>query len=73
MTFANPDDYNKIQENDRISITDLNNLEPGKPVKCIISHDDSKEEILLHHSYNKFQIEWFRAGSALNVLRSKEN
>ncbi len=73
LTFANPDDYNKIQENDRISITDLNNLEQGKPVKCIISHDDSKEEILLHHSYNKFQIEWFRAGSALNVLRSKEN
>ncbi len=73
LTFANPDDYNKIQENDRISITDLNNLEQGKPVKCIISHDDSKEEILLRHSYNKFQLEWFRAGSALNVLRSKEN
>ena len=43
-------------------------------MKCIISHDDgSEEEISLKHSYNKFQIEWFRAGSALNVLRQKEN
>jgi len=74
LTFANPDDYNKIQENDRISIVELSTLEQGKPVKCVISHDDgSKDEISLNHSYNKFQIAWFRAGSALNVLRSKEN
>jgi len=52
----------------------LKNLKPATPVKCIIQHDDgSKEEISLNHSYNNFQLEWFRAGSALNVLRSKEN
>jgi aconitate hydratase len=69
LTFRNEDDYEKIKENDRISLVDLNHLEQGKPVKCIINHENgTNEEILLNHSYNKFQIEWFRAGSALNVL-----
>ncbi|MGQ0795716.1 MAG: aconitate hydratase [Nitrosopumilaceae archaeon] len=69
LTFGNQDDYEKIKENDRISLVDLNHLEQGKPVKCIIDHENgTSEEILLNHSYNKFQIQWFRAGSALNVL-----
>ncbi|HSD04202.1 MAG TPA: aconitate hydratase, partial [Nitrosopumilaceae archaeon] len=73
LTFANHDDYEKIKETDRISLVELNRLEPGKPVKCFIHHENgTKEEILLNHSYNSFQIQWFRAGSALNVLRSKE-
>ena len=71
LTFANPSDYDKIKESDTISIVSLANLEQEKPVKCIINHQDSKEEILLNHSYNKFQIEWFRAGAALNVLRTR--
>ncbi len=72
LTFANPDDYNKIQEDDRISLVKLNEIEPQKQVKCILSHNDgTQEEILLNHSYNKAQIEWFKAGSALNVLRNK--
>lgn len=72
LTFSNPDDYEKILEDDKISLLDLNHLEPTKQVKCIISHiDGNKEEILLNHSYNKSQIEWFKAGSALNVLRNK--
>ena len=72
LTFSNPDDYEKILEDDKISLLDLNQLEPGKQVKCMISHSDgNKEEILLNHSYNKSQIEWFHAGSALNVLRNK--
>ncbi|MGB0855633.1 MAG: aconitate hydratase [Nitrosopumilus sp.] len=72
LTFSNPDDYEKILEDDKISLLDLNHLEPTKQVKCIISHSDgNKEEILLNHSYNKSQIEWFKAGSALNVLRNK--
>ncbi len=71
LTFNNPDDYDKIFEDDKISLVDLNDLEPNKQVKSIISHNDgSKEEILLNHSYNKSQIEWFKAGSALNVLRN---
>ncbi len=72
MTFSNPDDYNKIQEDDKISLIGLNNLEPQKPVKCIIKHKDgTNNEISLNHSYNKSQIEWFKAGSALNVLKNK--
>jgi len=72
LTFDNPDDYEKILEDDKISLINLNGLEPGKQVKCIISHvDGNKDEILLNHSYNKSQIEWFNAGSALNVLRNK--
>jgi len=72
LTFSNPDDYEKIQEDDRISLVGLNEIAPQKPVKCILSHSDgTDEEILLSHSYNQSQLEWFKAGSALNVLRNK--
>ena len=72
LTFSNPDDYEKILEDDKISLVDLNNLAPGKQVKCIITHaDGNKDEIMLNHSYNQSQIEWFKAGSALNVLRNR--
>jgi len=72
LTFSNPDDYEKILEDDKISLTNLNELEPQKQVTCIISHGNgNNEEILLNHSYNKSQIEWFKSGSALNVLRNK--
>ena len=74
LTFSNPDDYDKIQEDDKVSLVGLNNLEPQKPVTCIITHKDgAKDELLLNHSYNKSQIEWFKAGSALNVLRNKQH
>ena len=73
LTFSNPDDYDKILEDDKISLTDLNMLEPHKQVKCIISHaDKSTDEIFLNHSYNRSQIKWFRSGSALNVLRDSQ-
>jgi aconitate hydratase len=72
LTFSNPDDYNKIQEDDKLSLIGLNNLEPQKPITCILKHKDgTKDQISLNHSYNKSQIEWFKAGSALNVLRNK--
>ena len=72
LTFSNPDDYEKILEDDKISLVDLNNLQPGKQVKCVITHsDDTKDEVMLNHSYNQAQIEWFKAGSALNVLRNR--
>jgi len=72
LTFSNPDDYEKIQEDDRISLVGLNEIAPQKPVKCILSHSNgTDEEILLSHSYNQSQLEWFKAGSALNVLRNK--
>lgn len=72
LTFSNPDDYEKILEDDKISLVDLDNLQPHKQVKCVITHGDgNKEEIMLNHSYNQSQIGWFKAGSALNVLRNK--
>ncbi|MGH1565913.1 MAG: aconitate hydratase [Nitrosopumilus sp.] len=71
LTFDNPDDYEKILEDDKISLIRLNELEPHKQVTCVISHSNGeKEEIMLNHSYNQSQIEWFKAGSALNVLRN---
>ena len=74
LTFSNPDDYEKILEDDKISLVGLNNLEPQKQVTCKITHNDgTSDEILLNHSYNESQINWFRAGSALNVLRNKQN
>ncbi|MDH3610864.1 MAG: aconitate hydratase [Nitrosopumilus sp.] len=72
LTFDNPDDYEKILEDDKISLIGLNDFQPQKQVTCKISHKNgSSDEILLTHSYNESQINWFKAGSALNVLRNK--
>lgn len=71
LTFADPKDYDKIQEDDRVSLVNLMALAPGKDVKMLVQHKDgSKEEISLKHSYNAEQIKWFQAGSALNLIRS---
>jgi len=73
LTFSNSNDYDKILEDDKISLLNLNELEHDKQVKCIILHNTgNKDEILLNHSYNESQIEWFKAGSALNVLRNNQ-
>lgn len=73
LTFSNSPDYDKIQENDKLSIVGLSNMRPGQPIKCIIHHQEGKkEEIMVNHSYNDFQIKWFKAGSALNILREIE-
>jgi aconitate hydratase len=72
LTFANKDDYNKIQEDDTIDIIELTEFSPGKPLKIILHHSDgSSETILANHSYNLQQIEWFKAGGALNIIRAK--
>ncbi|MGC1708673.1 MAG: aconitase family protein, partial [Nitrosotalea sp.] len=74
LTFANPSDYDKIRETDRASIVGLLEMQPGKQLQAYINHEDgTKESILLNHSYNNFQIKWFQAGSALNILRESEN
>jgi aconitate hydratase len=74
LTFENARDYDKIMEEDRISLLGLQDLQPGKPIRCYLHHIDGKiEEINLKHSYNQSQIEWFHAGSALNVLQEREN
>ncbi|MBI4244654.1 MAG: aconitate hydratase [Planctomycetes bacterium] len=70
VTFSNSADYNQIRQGDRISIINLNKLEVGKPIDVIIHRPDKKEiKILCLHSYTKAQIEWFKAGSALNILK----
>jgi aconitate hydratase len=72
LTFVDPLDYDKVMEDDRISITGLDDLKPNVHVNCILHHNDGIEEISLQHSYNEAQIKWFRAGSALNIMRSAE-
>lgn len=68
LTFANPADYDKIREDDLIDLTNL--IKVNEPVKMILNHSDgTKEEILLNHTFNESQIEWFKAGSALNILK----
>ena len=70
LVFADAKEYDKVQEADRISITDLAKLAPGAPVSVVLHHaDGSEERIQARHSLNAEQIEWFRAGSALNVLK----
>ncbi len=70
LVFANKADYDLIREDDIIDITGLKTFAPGKPLTAIIRHSDGKnEEILLNHTYNENQIEWFKAGSALNLIR----
>jgi len=74
LTFNDKNDYSKIREDDKIDIINLKGLEPGKLVSVILSHaDGSKETIQAKHSYNDAQIEWFRAGSALNLIRKAKN
>jgi len=72
LKFANPEDYEKILEDDRISILELQTFEQDKSLRGIIHHSNANdEEISLVHSYNSSQIEWFKAGSALNLMRLK--
>lgn len=69
LVFADPKDYDKIQEEDRITLSDLKSLAPGQNVRMTLTHKDgTKEEIQLKHSYNAEQLKWFRAGSALNLI-----
>jgi aconitate hydratase len=69
LTFADPKDYDKIEQNDRLSATGLNGLAPGKPVTVAIHKADGRTlTIEAHHSMTEQQIAWFKAGSALNAL-----
>lgn len=71
LTFANEADYDKIQENDSIDINGLADFAPGKPLEIVLNHEDgSSDTIVANHSYNDQQIEWFKAGGALNIIRA---
>jgi aconitate hydratase len=68
LTFANPDDYDKVREDDKIDL-EVKNIAPGSQVKMILKHSDNTEdEIMLNHTMNKQQIDWFKVGSALNLM-----
>ncbi len=70
LTFADPADYEKVRETDRISITGLADLAPGAPVRVVLHHEDGSEDAIeTRHTLNEDQIGWFQAGSALNLLR----
>jgi len=74
LTFANEADYDKIKEDDTFNFIDLEAFAPGKALTLEINHaDGSKENISLNHTYNDSQIEWFKAGSALNLIKLMEN
>ncbi|MSQ17188.1 MAG: aconitate hydratase [Dehalococcoidia bacterium] len=69
LTFSSPADYDRLREEDKLSLVGLKDLAPGKPVKCIVKHVDGTSETLdLKHTYGAPQIEWFIAGSALNLF-----
>jgi len=71
LTFANKEDYTKIQEDDNIDIVGLTSFTPGKPLHLVLNHKDGSIETLeVLHSYNEQQIEWFKSGGALNVIRA---
>ena len=74
LTFADPSDYDKILENDKLDIIGLKELAPDKQLKLIIKHEDgSQDEAVLNHTMNEPQIEWFKAGSALNLIAKINN
>jgi aconitate hydratase len=73
LTFSNPADYDKVMESDRVSLVDLKSLAPGSTVKGVLHHEGgAREEIALRHSLTAEQIEWFKAGSALNLLKRRQ-
>jgi aconitate hydratase len=72
LTFANKEDYDKVQEDDIIDILGLTDFAPGKGLAVVLHHkDDSSDIISTTHTYNEQQIEWFKAGGALNIIRTK--
>ncbi len=71
LTFSNPSDYDKIQEDDLFDLTGLDHFTPGVPLALTLNHQDgTNEKIELNHSYSDLQIKWFKAGSALNYMKT---
>ena len=70
LTFANPADYDKVQEDDSIDIKGLTTFAPGQPLTVALHHaDGTTDEFAVNHTYNQGQIEWFKAGAALNLIK----
>ena len=74
LTFANKSDYDKFQEDDTIETLNLSGFAPDKPIELKLTHTDGSSDIIqCNHSYNENQISWFRAGSALNLIKQQNN
>lgn len=72
LTFSDKNDYDKIQEDDTIDIEGLTSFTPGQPLTIVLHHSDgSVDKISVNHTYNQQQIEWFKAGGALNIIRKQ--
>ena len=72
LTFANESDYDLIQEDDTFNFVDIADFAPGKPLTIEVVHaDGSKDTIMANHTYNDAQIEWYREGSALNLIKKQ--
>jgi len=70
LTFEDPADYDKVCETDRVSVLGLSDLAPGGKVKVVLHHEDgSSDAVVTLQTFNADQIDWFKAGSALNLLR----
>ncbi len=71
LTFADPDDFDRIRIDDRIALTDIADLAPGRPLTAVVEHSDgSTDTMQLDHTLNAEQVRWFWAGSALNLIRA---
>jgi aconitate hydratase len=74
LTFAQEADYAKFREDDHVDFVDLADFAPGRPLTLVLRHADGTEDrIEAAHTYNAQQIEWFRAGSALNLIKLQQN
>jgi len=71
LTFNDKADYDKVRPDDLVAITGLESFQPGAPLNCVLTHSDgSSDTIVLDHTFNEQQIEWFKAGSALNRMKA---
>lgn len=72
LTFVNPEDYDKVRQDDKITIEGFETMAPGRALKVILHHEDGSSDAFdVAHTYNEQQIEWVRAGSALNKIRQE--
>jgi aconitate hydratase len=72
LTFINENDYDLIQENDTFNFLNLNEFQPGKNIKIELKHADGSSDVIeTAHTYNAGQIDWFKAGSALNLIKEQ--
>ena len=74
LTFTNEADYDKIKEDDSFNFIDLNTFTEGRQLTLEVVHNNgTTEKIMLNHTYNQAQIDWFKAGSALNLIRKQKS